>query len=131
MFKRLTLATLIVTGLIAISAAQRTDDPSLRPASDTKSGAFSIALTDDPFPCPECNPGDGNGPDPLRIAASPIAITDDPFPCPECNPGDGNGPDPVRIAATPIALTDDPFPCPECNPGDGNGPDPDKIAVSP
>ncbi len=42
---------------------------------------------DDPFPCPDCDPGSGQGPELALLRA------DDPFPCPDCDPGSGQGPE--------------------------------------
>jgi len=42
---------------------------------------------DDPQPCPDCDPGAGQGPELALMRA------DDPQPCPDCDPGAGQGPE--------------------------------------
>ena len=71
MFKRVVFTAVLATGLFAISAAQRMDDP---------------------YPCPDCDPSTGNGPDQLTAARAALRM-DDPYPCPDCDPSTGNGPD--------------------------------------
>jgi hypothetical protein len=72
MVKRVVVSAVFAAGLFAISAGQRTDDP---------------------YPCPDCDPNSGNGPI-VRLADT---RTDDPYPCPDCDPNSGNGPI-VRLA---------------------------------
>jgi hypothetical protein len=112
MFKRVLCTTMLAAGFFVITADSGN-------APTDMSGTLAGMTTDDPFPCPECDPNDGNGPPPPPKMA---LMTDDPFPCPECDPNDGNGPPPPPKVAG-IAM-DDPFPCPECDPNDGNGPPP-------
>jgi len=65
MFKRLLLASIMAVQFLAISTANRTDDP---------------------LPCPDCDLGSG----PLVAQAhSADSRTDDPLPCPDCDLGSG------------------------------------------
>jgi len=48
---------------------------------------LSTPRADDPQPCPDCDPGGGQGPE---LA---LMRTDDPQPCPDCDPGGGQGPE--------------------------------------
>src|SRR6266853_2103899 len=85
MFKRVVFATVLAAGLFAISAAQRTD------SGNGPIARLADMRTDDPYPCPDCDPNSGNGPTdpPSKLTGM---RTDDPYPCPDCDPNSGNGP---------------------------------------
>src|SRR6266699_133386 len=96
MFKRVIFTTALAAGLFAISAAQRpTDSPSA-----LSSGRSTLAdmRTDDPSPCPDCDPNSGNGPPPSKLSGLADMRTDDPYPCPDCDPNSGNGPPPSKLS---------------------------------
>ena len=92
MIRRLLFSSIVATQFIAFSATGR--DDAFR-AQDFGSGIASgpsvaVLRADDPLPCPDCDPPDGNPP--LMLASLSGLRADDPLPCPDCDPPDGNPP---------------------------------------
>jgi hypothetical protein len=115
MIRRLLFSSIVATQFIALCATARDDAFRGQEFSSGHSLSAAVLRTDDPYPCPDCDPPDG--PPPVRLASISGMRADDPYPCPDCDPPDG--PPPVRLASISGMRADDPYPCPDCDPLDG------------
>jgi hypothetical protein len=113
MIRRLLFSSIIATQFIAFSAIGR--DDAFRGQDFGSGNGLSVALlrTDEPVPCPECDPPDGP---PLTLVSLSVLRADEPVPCPECDPPDGP---PLTLVSLSALRADEPVPCPECDPPDG------------
>ena len=83
MIKRIVFTSILAAQFLTISAMR---DSNSLPSQGSDTGTSLLTRADDPFPCPNCSPGSGQGPSLALMRA------DDPFPCPNCSPGSGQGP---------------------------------------